>query len=158
MSTELPLRKDAVFEPDSGTIEFGGGRRFDGVSLLGIVSGTADDNPIPVRVLGSIRPVTPAQIARRERLPGLVVVPVETRYLHADRDILFSLFPLAFAVEGDQSIDPARTLVLPMHGSVDVDEQGHMAGGGQPCFPAIGTDLWISLDADAVATIAQWVR
>jgi hypothetical protein len=158
MSVELALRKGAIFRPDLGVIEFTGGRRFEGVSLSGIVFGTADDEPIPVRVLGSVRPVTPAQIARRERLPGLVIVPVETRFLHADRDILFSLFPLAFAVEGDQPLDPARTLVLPTHGSVDVDDNGHMVGGGQPCFPAVGTDHWVSLDADAVATIAGWVR
>lgn len=158
MGTEFPIRQGAIFRANPRTIEFAGGRRFEGVSALGTVPGYAGDSPIPIRVLGAVFPVTAVQIARRERLPGLVVVPVETRFLHADRDILFSLFPLAFAVEGDLALDPTRTLVLPTHGSVDVDEQGHMTQGGRPCFPVVGTEHWASLDADAVATIARWVR
>lgn len=158
MSAELPMRQGAVFRFDAHAIEFADGRRFDGVSSLGILLGTECGQPIPIQVLGCILPVTAAQIARRERLPGLVVVPVETRFLHTERDILFSLFPLTFAIAGDNALDPARTIVLPMHGNIDVDEQGHMIGGGQPCFPAVGTDHWISLDAVAVSTICRWVR
>ena len=158
MSATVPIRKGAVYRTDSQAIEFEGGRRFDGVRSLGTVLGIAGDEKILVRVLSCILPVDPALIARRERLPGLAVVPVETRFLHTDRDILYSLFPLEFAVDGEHALDPARTLILPMHGSVDVDEQGHMVGGGRPCLPAVGTDHWIDLDVDAVLAITRWVR
>ena len=140
MSTDIPLRPGAVFRPDSKVIEIAG-RRFDRVRLLGTVLGTTvDDTPVPVRVLGAVRPVSADQIARRERLPAMAIVPVETHYLKADREILFSLFPLAFAVQSNGGLHPERTLVLPMHGSVDVDENGRMNGGGCPILPAIGTD------------------
>ncbi len=117
MSDEIPLRPGAAFRPDSGVIAFANSRTFDNVRLLGTVSGTTGDNvPVPVRVLGAVYPVSPDRIARRERLPALAVVPVETHYLISDREILLALFPLIFAVQSDCSLEPERTLVLPMHG------------------------------------------
>ena len=52
--------------------------------------------------------------------------------------------------------DPTRTVVLPMHGDVEVSEAGHLQGG-RPCLPADRDDRWISLEPIAVATLVEWV-
>src|SRR5215213_860276 len=98
MGTEIELRPGVVFRADA--IVFGNGGRVAPVDRLCTVAATADDGtPARVHVLSAVRPVTPAQVAARERLPGLTVVAVETRPAKADREVLASLYPLTAAVD-----------------------------------------------------------
>ena len=92
MGTETQLRRGVLFRADAargGVIELAAGRRFEGVYFYGTVTGTSDSETLAqVQVLGAVYPASPNQIAMRERLPALAVVPVATEYLRSDRDIL----------------------------------------------------------------------
>ncbi len=161
MVSEIRLRPGVVFRADaagSGTLEFPKGRRFDNVSFLGTLPGTTDDGtPARVNVLSAVYPTSRDQIASWAHLPVLAVVPVETQYLKGPWLTLCSLFFLPSLIDGELDLEPGRTVVLTMHGSVEVWE-GDQLTAGNPSLPSVNPERWISLDAPTVATLVRWAR
>ena len=161
MVSEIQLRPGVVFREDtagSGSLEFPKGRRFDNVSFLGALPGTTDNGaPARVNVLSAVYPTSRDKIANWEHLPVLAVVPAETRYLKGDREMLTSLFFLGSLIDCEFDLEPGRTVVLTMHGSVEVWE-GDQLTAGNPSLPSVNPERWISLDAPSVATLVRWGR
>jgi hypothetical protein len=60
-------------------------------------------------------------------------------------------------IDGECDLDPGRTVVLTMHGSVEVWE-GDRLTAGNPSLPGVNPERWISLDALSVATVVRWAR
>jgi hypothetical protein len=158
---EIQLRPGVVFRADaagSGSLEFPKGRRFDNVSFLGALPGTADDGaPARVNVLSAVYPTSRDKIVSWEHLPVLAVVPAETRYLKGPWVTLGSLFYLPSMIDGEFDLEPGRTVVLTMHGSVEVWE-GDQLTAGNPSLPSVNPMRWVSLDAPSVATLVRWAR
>ena len=161
MVSEIQLRPGVVFRADaagSGSLEFPKGRRFDNVSFLGALPGTTDNGaPARVNVLSAVYPTSRDKIANWEHLPVLAVVPAETRYLKGDREMLTSLFFLGSLIDCEFDLEPGRTVVLTMHGSVEVWE-GDQLTAGNPSLPSVDPMRWISLDAPSVAALVRWAR
>lgn len=157
----VQLRPGVVFRGNAagaGSFEFVAGRRVDNVRLEGTVPArTEDGKPAQVNVLSAVYPTSSAQLARREHLPALTVVAVQTQFLRADRAILFSVCYLPFFVDSARELDPAGTIALVMHGSVEVDDDDHMRTGS-PCLPGTNPNQWIFLEPSAVATLVGWIR
>jgi hypothetical protein len=151
----VTFQADAAGE---GSIAFAKGRSFDQVSFNGTLLGRTDQGkPAPVKVFSAAYPSSPDQMTRREHLPALAVVAVETQFLRSDRATLTSVFYLPHFVEGGHDLDPSRTLVLTMHGSVEVEDDDQMKAGS-PCIPGADPRHSIFLDPPAVATLVGLVR
>jgi hypothetical protein len=161
MQLQIQLRPGVVFRADAdreGSIEFAGGRRFENVSFKGMVPGRTDTGkPAQVKVFCAAYPTSDEQITRREHLPALAAVAVETHYLRADRAILACVFYLPFFVDAGGDLDPRRTVVLTMHGGVEVDDNDDMKAGS-PSLSSVNPNQWIFLGPAAVAALVQWVR
>src|SRR5262249_54474728 len=110
-----------------------------------------------VKVFTGVYPTSDELLTRREHLPALAVVAVETRYLRADRSILASLFGLPAFVEAPAPLDPIRTVVLTLHGSVEGNETADRTGGS-PSPPSVAPNHCFSPAPTAVAALVQWVR
>jgi hypothetical protein len=159
MTSEIQLRPGVVFRADTagaGSLEFPKGRRFDNVSFRGALPGTTDNGAAAhVNVLSAVYPTSPDKKANWEHLPVLAVSAAETRYLKGDRETICSLFFLTSMIDGGCDLDPGRTVVLTMHGSVEVcDDDRIMAGN--PSLPSVDPNRWISLAAAEVATLVRW--
>jgi hypothetical protein len=161
MLSEIELRPGVVFRKDvanAGSIEFAKGRRFENVSFLGTLPGTADNGArAHVNVLSAVYPTSHDKVSKWEHLPIVAVVPAETRYLKADREILASFFFLERMLNGPCDIDLGRTVVLTLHGSVEVWRDDQLVAGN-PTLPSVKPDRWISLNPPAVATLVRRVR
>jgi hypothetical protein len=161
MLSEIDLRPGLVFRIDvanAGSIEFAKGRRFGNVSFLGTLPGTADNGArAHVNVLSAVYPTSHDKVLKSEHLPIIAVVPAETRYLKAGRETLASFFFLERMVNGGCEIDLGRTVVLTLHGSVEVWRDDQLVAGN-PTLPSVKPDRWISLDPLAVATLVRRVR
>jgi hypothetical protein len=161
MTLEIQLRRGVVFRVDAtgaGSIEFPNGRRFDSVCFRGALPGTTDNGATAhVNVLSAVYPTSADKQTSSEHLPVLVVVPAETRYLKGPWVTLYSLYFLARMMERGCDFDPGRTVVLTMHGSVEVSEDDQIMAGS-PSLPSVDPNHWISLDPLAVATLVRWTR
>ncbi len=161
MNTEITLRPGVAFHDDvagAGRFEFTKGPRFDQVFFKGIVRGKTDNGQRAlVNVFSAVYPTSAEQLRLRAHLPALAVVPVQTRYLAADGAILDSLFYLPLLVDGEGDIDPTRTMVIPMHGSREGEEDDQMTAG-RPCVPSTDPKQWIYLGPVAVAALVEWTR
>jgi hypothetical protein len=159
MISEIQLRPGVAFRADAagaGSIVFPKGRRFDNVSFCGVLAGTADKGALAhVNVLNAVYPTSLEKQAYLEQLPAPVVVPAETRYLKGSPVTLCSLFYLAQMIDGGCDLDLGRTLVLTMHGSVEVAEDDQIMAGS-PSLPGGDPNRWISLDPSTVATLIRW--
>jgi hypothetical protein len=160
MASEIELRPGVVFRTDAageGGIEFAKGRRFDNVSFLGTIPGKADTGArAHVNILSAIFPSAPDKVLKWEHLPVMVVVAVETQYLATDSDVLPALFFLERTVDGGP-IDPKRTVVLALHGCVEVGRDDQLVGGNLT-LPSVRPNRSIYLDARGTATMVRRVR
>jgi hypothetical protein len=120
--------------------------------------GTADNGGrAHVNVLSVVSQTSKNKQTDSEQLPVLVAVPAETRYLKGPWVTLHSLFFLPSMMADGCEIDPGRSLVLTMHGSVEVAESDEIMAGS-PSLPSVNPNLWISLDVPAVATLVGWAH
>jgi len=161
VTAEIQLRHGVVFRADdsgAGCIEFPKGRRFEDITFCGALPGKADNGArAHVNVLSAVSQTSKDKQNDFEHLPVLVVVPAETRYLKGPWVTLYSLFFLPSMLADGCEIDPNRTLVLTMHGSVEVAESDEIMAGS-PALPSVNPNVWISLDAPAVATLVGWTH
>jgi hypothetical protein len=161
MISEIQLRPGVVFRVDAagtGSLEFPKGRRFDNVSVCGALPGITENGaPAHVDVLSAVYPTSLDQQPNSRHLPALVVVAAETRYLKGAGAELCSLFLLDRMIEQDGNLDPGRTVVLTMHGSVEVSEDDQLMPGS-PSLPSVNPNQWISLDPPSVAMLVRWIR
>lgn len=139
-------------------MEFPKGRRFDGVTFLGAIPGTTDKGASAlVNVLSAVYPTSRGKQTNSEHLPVLVVVPVETRYPKGSWVELRPLFVLASMMDDGCDLDLGRTVVVMMHGSVEISKNDQIMAGS-PSLPSLDSKQWISLDAPSVARLLRWTR
>ena len=149
MISEIQLRPGVVFQvgaAGTGSIALPKERRFENVSFCGTLPATTENGaPARVHVLSAVYPTILDQQPNSRQLPALVVVATETRYLKGASTELCSLFLLDRMIESGHDLDLGRTVVLTMHGSVDVGEDDQLIPG-RPSLPSVSPSQWISLD------------
>jgi hypothetical protein len=163
MESEIQLRPGVVYQGDSageGSIVFPEGRRVSNVHVSGTLPARSDDGKAArVHLLSALYPTSVEKIATREHLPALAVVAVETQYARGEpaiRGMLCSVFYLPFFVDGWCDFDPTRTVVLTMHGSVELD--GDKMSAGSPSLPSVNPQHWLFLEPFSVAILVRRIR
>src|ERR1043165_7665223 len=161
MASEIQLRPGVVFRESSsgnGSMHLPGNRHVDQVCFKGTIEGRTDDGKSAVvNVFSAVYPTSQEKIASKEHMPAIAVVAVETHYLHSESAFLSSLFSLPLFVESGGDLDPLRTLVLTMHGSVEVHGVDQIRPGS-PSLRSVNPTRWIYLEPSAMATLVGWIR